>query len=324
MKYDVFFFEAFEEEAEALQAALPEGVSAGMTWKTIQEFGAETPPARLISVRTQSNIPTAWAEALGGILSRSTGYDHLTRYREETGRLEFPCGYLPLYCNRAVAEQACMMWMALLRRLPKQMRQFEEFKRDGLTGCECAGRTLAVFGVGNIGYEVVRIGHGLDMNVVGVDLVRKFDDVAYYEPEQALRQADVLVCAMNLTAENLGYFSLERLLATRPGCVFVNIARGELAPSEVLLDALGRGHLGGVGMDVYNDEIELAGALRDGLATENPEVAATLKLKAHENVVMTPHNAFNTRGAVERKSEHSAQQIEHFLRAGEFLWPIPF
>jgi D-lactate dehydrogenase len=323
MEYDVFFFEAFEEEAEALRAALPAGVSAGLTWKTIQEYGAETPPARLISVRTQSDIPVKWAGVLAGILSRSTGYDHLARYREAVGNAEFPCGYLPLYCNRAVAEQACMMWMALLRGLPRQVRQFENFKRDGLTGFECAGRTLAVFGVGNIGYQAVRIGRGLDMNVVGVDLIHKYEDVEYCTPEEALRQADVVVCAMNLTAENPGYFTLDRLLMTRPGCIFVNIARGELAPSRVVLEAVERGHLGGVGMDVYNHEIELAGALRDGVATDNEEVQATLKLKECPNVVMTPHNAFNTQGAVVRKSEHSAQQIENFLRAGAFLWPIP-
>lgn len=321
-EYDVFFYEAFQEEAEALRAALPSTVAVGMTWKTVQEFGADQPPARLISVRTQSNIPLVWADQIDGILSRSTGFDHLERYRRDTG-CDLHCGYLPLYCNRAVAEQACMLWMALLRRLPRQLQQFNQFQRDGLTGDECAGRNLVVVGVGNIGHEAVRIGRGLDMNVLGVDIEERFDDVAYLPGDDALAQADVVVCAMNLTQDNPGYFTLDRLLTTRPGCIFVNVARGEMAPAVNLLAALEKKHLGGVGLDVYNHEIELAGALRDGIATDNPEVAATLKLKSHPNVLLTPHNAFNTAGAVTRKSEHSAQQIEHFLANKTFLWPIP-
>ena len=74
---DVFFYEAFEEEQEALKHFLPGHIKAGFSWKTIQEYGAEAPPAPIISVRTQSNLPAEWADNLDAILSRSTGFDHL-------------------------------------------------------------------------------------------------------------------------------------------------------------------------------------------------------------------------------------------------------
>ncbi|MEM6801373.1 MAG: hydroxyacid dehydrogenase, partial [Bacteroidota bacterium] len=92
---DVFFYEAFEEEQEALKHFLPDHIKAGFSWKTIQEYGADAPPAPIISVRTQSNLPAEWANNLDAILSRSTGYDHLKAYLRLTGK-DVACGHLPL------------------------------------------------------------------------------------------------------------------------------------------------------------------------------------------------------------------------------------
>ncbi len=319
---DVFFYEAFEEEAAELRRFLKPGVSAGFTAKTIQEQGDAEPPARIISIRTQSEIPAAWAGTMSALLSRSTGYDHLKAYREKTGS-RVPCGYLPKYCTRAVAEQAMLLWMALLRRLPVQTRQFARFHRDGLTGRECEKKTLLVVGVGNIGIEIVRVGAGLGMDVLGVDLVRRHADVTYVPIEEGLPRADVVVCAMNLTGENRGYFGRERWRQAKRGAVFVNIARGELAPAQDLERALHEGVLSGVGLDVYENETELSVSLRAGRLPADPPGQAVLNLKSRPDVILTPHNAFNTREAVERKSEQAVQQVCEFLGKGSFIWPIP-
>ena len=318
----VFFYEAFEEEARVLRSLLPSGVDAGFTAATIQEHGASVPPAPFISTRTQSVIPAEWASSLAAILTRSTGYDHVSAYLEASGAA-IPSGYLPLYCNRAVAEHALLLWLALLRKLPRQQRQFERFHRDGLTGGECAGRTLVVVGVGNIGHEVAKIGRGLDMHVLGVDIVRRWPDLNYVPAEEALPQADVIVCAMNLTDGNRRYFHDRLLRATKRGVIFVNVARGELADVAALLTLLDEGHVAGVGLDVYDLEPELAVALRSGKPCSSAAVAAVLSLARRPDVVCTPHNAFNTGEAVERKSSQSMEQIRHFLERGEFLWPVP-
>ena len=318
----MFFYEAFEEEVQALRRCLPTVVEAGFTWRTIQEQGDGEPPASVISIRTQSIIPVSWATKVSGILSRSTGYDHIEGYRKECGK-DVPCGYLPLYCSRAVAEQAMLLWMSLLRKLPRQMHNFSRFQRDGLTGGECEHRMLLVVGVGNIGYEVVKIGQGLRMDVLGVDIVKRHSSVSYVSIGEGLPRADVIVCAMNLTSENAGYFNYKLLKRAKPGVVFVNVARGEMSPSGDLLRLLGENHLGGVGLDVYSREIELAVSLRTGRSSKDEEVQATLALAKHPNVVLTPHNAFNTREAVDRKAVHSIQQINHFLEHGDFLWPVP-
>lgn len=320
--HDVYFYEAFQEEAESLRRLLPTGISAGYTDLTIQEADHSTPPARLISIRTQSLLPTAWAPSLDAILSRSTGYDHLAAYAASI-ESKVSLGYLPLYCHRAVAEQAMLMWMALLRRLPRQVRQFGQFHRDGITGLECQGRTLAVVGVGHIGGETCRIGRALGMRILCVDRASSNEEVTYADADVVLPQADVVVCAMDLNETNRNYFDAARLRQMKRGAIFVNISRGELSPSSALLEALRSGHLGGVGLDVYDHESELAVALRTGQPSANPEVQATLELAQRDDVICTPHNAFNTLEAVERKSEHSVQQIEAFLQRGEFLWPAP-
>jgi D-lactate dehydrogenase len=320
---DVYFYEAFEEEAEAIRAHLPDHMDAGFTWKTIQEAGHDTPPARLVSVRTQSRIPLAWARGLGGLLSRSTGYDHVRRWITSAAR-SVPCGYLPLYCHRAVAEQALLLWMALLRKLPRQVEQFRAFARDGLTGAEFGGRVLAVVGVGNIGSEVVRIGEALGMEAIGVDLVKRHDFVRYVSIDEALARADVLVCAMNLTPENTGYFHYGRLRRAKRGVVFVNIARGEMSPAADLLRLLEEGRLGGAALDVFEKEDALAVALRGGGGDTAPaDAMPVLALSRRTDVILTPHNAFNTKESVGRKAEQSIRQVLHFLERGYFLWPVP-
>lgn len=335
----VVFYEAFEEEAEALRHALAaspiaDRVHAEYRWQTIQEAHPEgtgdTPPAPVISVRTQSDLPDAWAPHLDAIVTRSTGYDHILDYRARTAT-NVPAGYLPLYCNTAVAEQALLMWMMLLRKANRQQQQFPAFHRDGITGLECLGKRLLVVGVGNIGSEIVRIGQGLGMLVQGHDLVKAHDTLEYVDDiDAAIPHADVIACAMDHTPDNTGYFSYQRLANAKHGAIFVNVSRGELSPSTALLQLLNEGRLGGVGLDVFDREKPLAAHLRDsqpldtlGDDATRDEVNAALALAKRTDTVITPHNAFNTDEAVQRKAGHAIVQLETLLNTNTLEWPVP-
>lgn len=320
--YDVYFYEAFDEEQAALKRYLPANLKAGFTRLAIGETDETAPPAKVISVRTQSVIPAGWACSLSAVLSRTTGYDTVARYLDETGS-QIPCGHLPHYCARAVAEQALLLWLALLRKLPRQLEQFRAFNRDGITGRETAEKNLLVCGVGNIGSEIHAIGRGLGMSVKGVDIVKKFDDVDYVPLEDGIRWADIIAVSMNLTPQNRGIFNRTTLSAVKPGAVFVNVARGELSPCAEILPLVKNGTLGAVGLDVYNEEAALGAALRSGHRPDSAEAAAAFELASLPNVIFTPHNAFNTEEAVERKSEQSARQLEEFFKTGSFIWPVP-
>ena len=323
---DAYFYEAFAEEAERLlHYASESGLRVSHTPLTIQESGHTSPPAPIISLRTQSTLPPTWAPQLRGILSRSTGYDHLFAYRDTVGQAACPpLGYLPLYCVRAVAEQAMLLWTALLRRLPQQLLQFDSFGRDHLSGRENPGKAMALFGVGNIGYEIWRIATALGILVHGVDPVHRHADVAYTSPEEALAQADIIVCSMNLTSQNRSYFDFSRLSQAKRKPILVNIARGEFTPAAVLETALKEGLLSGVALDVYNEESTLAPALRTGNQSAlTPDNQALLRLHKRPDVLLTPHNSFNTLEAVERKSEQSIRTLLHHQKTSQVLWPIP-
>lgn len=130
------------------------------------------------------------------------------------------------------------------------------------------------------------------------------------------------------------------------------MSRGEISPARYLLPLIKIGHLRGVGLDVYNDESELSVLLRqrsrkqrdsDGDRTTSPglpadydlsrlarsravkseDVKAVLEMSTYSNVILTPHNAFNTEEAVQRKAEQTAQQLVTFLNTGEFVWKAP-
>lgn len=323
----LFCYEAFDEEAARLRhhAALV-GLSIETTPLTIQETRHSAPPAPLISIRTQSRIPLAWAPALRAILSRSTGYDHLAAYRDALPP-STPCpalGYLPEYCVRAVAEQALLLWSALLRRLPAQIRHFPSFDRDHLTGRESLAKTIAVFGVGRIGSEIASIATALGMSVLAVDPVRKRPDLPYISPDEAARRADIIVCAMSLNPSSRAFFSLPFFRQTVRKPVFVNISRGECSPAADLEAALESSLLSGAALDVFNEESSLAPALRTpdpSLLT--PDNHALLRLSRRPDVILTPHNAFNTAEAVERKSALSIQSAQAFLQTSAFPSPVP-
>ena len=184
--------------------------------------------------------------------------------------------------------------MSLMRRLPQQIIQFKNFDRDGLTGGECAGKNMLVVGVGRIGSEIVKIGSALGMNVRGVDIVQRHKDVHYIGKEEGIAWADVIICSMNLTNENRGYFSYDLLKQAKPGVLFINIARGEHAPISDVLRLVQEQHLGGLGLDVFEDE---------------PNVAVALRSR-HANTLSSGsiHNRITEASAC---SLYSAQRIQH-------------
>lgn len=316
---DIYFFEAFAEEQLRLESLLPAGIKACFTVHAIQEWPGSLPEARIYSTRTQSLFPLRKPAGLEAVLSRSTGFNHLINPQIPWLK-DVALGYLPLYCSRAVAEQAMLLWMALLRKLSWQTSQFNSFLRDGLSGSEAAGKTLSIFGVGNIGHEVARIGKGLKMKVLGVDLVQKHRDINYADPQTALIQADILVAAMNLTEQNRGYFSSAFFGKHKDRLIFINIARGELSPPDVLYSLLDNWRLGGVGLDVFDHEAELAGYLRGTLPAVDETSRIYLEMARLPNVILTPHNAFNTIEAVQRKTEQTIRQTKSFLKSGQFIW----
>lgn len=319
---DVMFYEAFEEEEQEIKRIFPADIQAGFTSKTIQEKGDSHSPAKLISIRTQSRIPLGWSQDMKGILTRSQGYDHVLAFRRKS-KENIDCGFLGNYCARAVAEQAALMMMALLRKLKSQQKNFISFSRDGLTGLECKGRKVLVVGVGNIGKEIVDIACGLKMAVKGVDIVPDLKGLDYVSLSEGMAWADVVLCALSLTEETAGMLNYRAFGKVHQGVIFVNIARGEIAPIEDLKRLLDEGKIAGIGLDVYPQENLLADSLRAGQPAETPQGKIVLELAKNERVLFTPHNAFNTQEALEQKASLTVESVISYLNKGIFPYPVP-
>jgi D-lactate dehydrogenase len=320
---DVVFFEAFEEEQKLLKKLCPKRINAEFTTKTIQESSLKKAPSGLISVRTQSKIPLSWAKNLEGILTRSTGFEHILDYKKETKTCAL-LGYLPLYCARAVAEQAFLMIFNLLRRAKQQQESLLSFNRDGLTGRECQDKKVLVIGVGNIGAEIVDMAKGMRMKVEGVDIDRKQPSLEYTDLVSGLAWAEIVVCACSLTDETKNMLSYKTLRRVKKGTIFVNVARGEISPLKDLKRLLDEQILGGLGLDVYENEDVVAHYLRSNQTKPADEkTAIVLELYKRDNVILTPHNAFNTREALERKAQQSMESAASFLVEKKFPFFVP-
>lgn len=319
---DVVFYEVFVEEGEAIERFLPHHVKARFTTQPLRPQGRICPPAKVISVRTHSRIPLLWAPHLNGILTRSRGYDHLVSYCREAG-IHIACGYLGDYCSRAVAEHAVMVMMALLRQLKRQIWSFDVFSRDRLTGAECRGRRALIVGVGCIGAQIADIARGLRMEVKGVDVVARLNDLEYVSLREGIPWADVLFCACSLTPQTAGMLNFSVLKKAKKGLLLINIARGEISPIEDMDRLLSEGIVGGLSMDVYEQEGVLADHLKGSRRSATVAIKKILKLKNRDNIIFTPHNAFNTQEALEAKAHLSAQAIQHFLQKGSFPMAVP-
>jgi len=316
------FYEVFEEEKVAIKKFLPNNVNAQFTDKTIQENGDRKPPAELISIRTQSQIPNHWEKSIKGILTRSRGFDHLLAFQRER-KAEISLGYLDNYCARAVAEQAILATMALLRKFKKQIKNFNTFNRDGLTGLECRGRKVLVAGVGYIGSEIVDIAKGMRMDVKGFDIDQKLSDLSYVSLEEGLRWADIVFCALPLTKDTKEIFNYQAFQKSKPGLIFVSIAQGDISPVEDLNKLIDDKILGGISLDVYSQEPALAHNLRNNQKIKTPIEQTIIELSKKEQVLFTPHNAFNTQEALEQKASLSANAVVHYLKKRTFPCSIP-
>lgn len=311
---NVVFYEAFSEEQEEIKHRLNSSVKSHFFEKPIQAYGDHPPEASLVSIRTQSVIPPTWKSHLRGVLTRSTGYDHIHPHFSHS----LPCGYLPDYCARSVAEHALGMILSLLKRFKSQIRHFDDFDRNGITGHECLGKNLLVIGVGKIGSEMVELGRGVGMKVKGVDLVKRIPSLEYISLEEGIGWADIIVCALSLTHQTEKLLNRSTLQKARKGTIFINISRGEISPLEDLSQLLSDGILGGVGLDVFDGEAMLAEELQKGSC---PSVITTLR--AMDQVILTPHNAFNTVESLARKAEQSCHSIQYFMDNQTFPNPIP-
>jgi D-lactate dehydrogenase len=314
---DVIFYEAFAEEEQSLRKHIDRNLKIEFRQNALQSYKETAPPAPLISIRTHSRIPDSWIKEVKGVLTRSSGFDHLQEFFKKTDGT-IPCGYLSEYSARSVAEHAITVMLSLFKILKKQIEHFDTFNRNGITCRDCHARNLLVVGVGKIGSQIARLGKGLDMHVKGVDLIHNVKGLEYVDLEKGLPWADAVICALPLTDQTDQLLNYSVLKHVKKNAVFVNISRCEISPLEGLNRLLTEGVLGGIGLDVFEQEGLLLPQLQGRGGDSNDYQKLVIALKDQPNVIFTPHNAFNTEESLDRKSQRSCEAINKFLKTNRF------
>jgi len=124
-------------------------------------------------------------------------------------------------------------------------------------------------------------------------------------------------------ARHQGMLNYDLFKKGDPGSIFINVARAEISPIEDLKRLLDERILGGLGMDVYPDEGELAACLRAEIPVTTPTGKIVLELAKRNEVIFTPHNAFNTAEALAKKAQFSVSSITSYLNNGTFTHSVP-
>lgn len=212
------------------------------------------------------------------------------------------------YGNESVAEHAFMMMITLMRNLPAYQRDVAAglwenspfFCYLGAPMRDLNGKTLAIFGRGNIGKTLATYAQAFKMNVVFAEHknAQSVRD-GYVSFDEAIRSADVVSLNCPLTPQTANMIGEAELQQMKPGAILINCGRGGLVDEAALVAALKYGQIGGAGFDVLTQEPP-----RDG----NPLLKARLP-----NLIVTPHIAWASQEAANRLFDILLDNINRFV-----------
>ncbi len=283
--------------------------------------------ADVISTFIYSEVKGAVLDQLdrvGLIATRSTGVDHIDAGAcEERG---IKVANVPTYGENTVAEHVFALLLTISHHMVKAVDRTRrgDYSQQGLTGFDLQGRTMGVIGTGNIGRHTARIARGFGMEVVATD-VKPDEELAreigfeYLAMNELLARSDVISVHVPGGPKTRDMLGRQELEAVREGAVLINTSRGSVVNVEALLRALASGRLAAAGLDVLPEEPvvrEEAELLRATFSRQHDleTLLADHALMRLQNVVLTPHSAFNTREAIQRILDTTRDNIESYLQ----------
>lgn len=284
------------------------------------------PDTEVISVFVTSIVSREIIEKLPKlklIACRSTGFNNVDlQAAKEHG---ITVTNVPTYGENTVAEYAFSLLLALTRRLPAVLEaENHQVKPEDLRGRDLEGLTFGVVGAGHIGQKALKIAAGFSMKTLAYDSFPKPElekelGFKYASIDDLLAQSDIVSVHAPYLPSTHHIMSADRLAKMKPGAILINTARGELVDTSALIEQLDSGHLGGAAIDVvegeallnYNEETALlrSDTIPEDLLRHSVEIGALSKMP---NVIISPHNAFNTAEAIGRINKTTAQNMIDF------------
>jgi D-lactate dehydrogenase len=254
-------------------------------------------------VNDDLSAPVLEALAAGGtrlIALRCAGFNNVDL--KAAARLGMTVARVPAYSPHAVAEFTIGLLLSLVRGIHRAWQRTRDgnFALDGLLGFDLHGRTAGVIGTGKIGALVARaLAAGFGCRVLAQDLhpdpALQAIGVTYADLRTIAAEADIITLHCPLTPETRHLIRAETLAQARRGVILVNTSRGGLLDAEAAIEALKTGRLGGLAIDVYEQEADL---FFEDLSNEILTDDVLARLLTFPNVLVTGHQAFFTREAL--------------------------
>lgn len=230
---------------------------------------------------------------------------------------------VPNYSPYSVAEHAIALLLALNRKLHRAFNRVRElnFSLNGLEGFDLHGKTAGVIGTGKIGRIVAEILRGFGMRVIAHDphpanQWAAQHGIVYADKDTLARESDVLSLHVPLMPETKHLVCKETLELMKPTAILVNVSRGQLIDTAALIQALKSRRLGGVALDVYEEE---EGIFFEDLSGQLLEDDVLARLLTFPNVLITAHQAFLTREALNDIARVTAENIRRFAAGQAFI-----
>jgi len=256
---------------------------------------------------------------LKAVVTRSTGFDHIDI--KECKKRKVSVFNVPLYGAHTVSEHTIALMLALSRRIVESSERTKKgnFSLGGLSGFDLKGKIMGIIGAGNIGSNVARLAKCFGMNVLAYDVRRKPSlakkiGFKYVGLEDLLKESDFVSIHTVYNKKTHHLLNKKRIKLMKRGAFLINTSRGGIVDTGALVSALEKGNLGGVGLDVLEEENlikEEAQLLSKNFSKE--ELSNLLEdhmLIKFNNVIITPHNAFNSKESIYRIMETTIENID--------------
>lgn len=312
--YDRIWFDRLNREFEIVyfeSRLRPESVRLTEGFRAVCAFVNDD-----IGERTVQGLAANGVEL---VAMRCAGYNNVA-LGAARGRLRVV--RVPAYSPYAVAEHAMGMILMLNRKLHKayiRTRDFN-FSLNGLMGFDLHGKTSGVIGTGKIGRTFIDICRGFGMNVIANDpFPAKDSGITYVSREELFRQSDIISLHCPLTEDTRYIINEQALSLMKPETLIVNTSRGKLIDSEALLAALNEKRIGGAALDVYEEETDLFFEDNSDKLIKDDTLSL---LVSRPNVLITSHQAFFTREAMQSIAETTLRSISDFFAGRELKYEI--
>ena len=257
--------------------------------------------ADAVCVFVNDRVDRPCLEALGQfgirlVALRCAGFNNVDV--EAARQIAIPVVRVPAYSPHAVAEHTVALVLTLIRKIHRAYNRVRElnFSLNGLVGSEIYGKTVGIVGTGRIGRIAARIFRGFEARVLAYDprpapeWAREIG-VEYTELNELLVTSNVISLHLPLVPETVHLLNSQRLSNLKPGAILINTSRGKLIDTAALINALKTGRLGGVALDVYEEE---EGIFFEDLSGQVLLDDVLSRLLTFPNVLITSHQGFLT------------------------------